>query len=108
MGILIFKGLTARRLYKSFGVKGLFSAQDGYGSLPNGWPLHHRKRPLLPVVTLFRPNAIASQNSAFWATVIVFGLPSFLIAWDVMILEKLFVTLHVSSFLSLRGTDLNQ
>jgi hypothetical protein len=23
MGILIFKGLTARRLYKSFGVKGL-------------------------------------------------------------------------------------
>jgi hypothetical protein len=25
MGILIFKGLTARRLYKSFGVKGLIS-----------------------------------------------------------------------------------
>jgi hypothetical protein len=23
MGILIFKGLTARRLYKSFGIKGL-------------------------------------------------------------------------------------
>jgi hypothetical protein len=26
MGILIFKGLTARRLYKSFGIKGLMSA----------------------------------------------------------------------------------
>jgi hypothetical protein len=26
MGILIFKGLTARRLYKSFGVKGLTQA----------------------------------------------------------------------------------
>jgi hypothetical protein len=25
LGILIFKGLTARRLYKSFGVKGLYS-----------------------------------------------------------------------------------
>jgi hypothetical protein len=25
MGILIFKGLTARRIYKSFGVKGLNS-----------------------------------------------------------------------------------
>jgi hypothetical protein len=25
LGILIFKGLTARRLYKSFGVKGLIS-----------------------------------------------------------------------------------
>jgi hypothetical protein len=25
LGILIFKGLTARRLYKSFGVKGLKS-----------------------------------------------------------------------------------
>jgi hypothetical protein len=26
LGILIFKGLTARRLYKSFGVKGLMIA----------------------------------------------------------------------------------
>jgi hypothetical protein len=26
MGTLIFKGLTARRLYKSFGVKGLMNA----------------------------------------------------------------------------------
>jgi hypothetical protein len=28
LGILIFKGLTARRLYKSFGVKGLISADE--------------------------------------------------------------------------------
>jgi hypothetical protein len=27
--MLIFKGLTVRRLYKSFGVKGLTSALDG-------------------------------------------------------------------------------
>jgi hypothetical protein len=27
LGILIFKGLTARHLYKSFGVKGLISSQ---------------------------------------------------------------------------------
>jgi hypothetical protein len=27
LGILIFKGLTARRLYKSFGVKGLICVQ---------------------------------------------------------------------------------
>jgi hypothetical protein len=26
LGILVFKGLTARRLYKSFGVKGLIAA----------------------------------------------------------------------------------
>jgi hypothetical protein len=31
MGILIFKELTARRLYKSLGVKGLTSALDGVG-----------------------------------------------------------------------------
>jgi hypothetical protein len=28
LGILIFKGLTARRLYKSFGVKGLKKIED--------------------------------------------------------------------------------
>jgi hypothetical protein len=27
LGILIFKGLTARRLYKSFGVKGVIQVQ---------------------------------------------------------------------------------
>jgi hypothetical protein len=33
LGVLIFKGLTARRLYKSFGVKGLNSFS------PAGWIL---------------------------------------------------------------------
>jgi hypothetical protein len=33
MGIVIFKGFTARRLYKSFGVKGLRST----ASRVNGW-----------------------------------------------------------------------
>jgi hypothetical protein len=28
LGILIFKGLTARRLYKAFGVKGLMFDED--------------------------------------------------------------------------------
>jgi hypothetical protein len=28
LGILIFKGLTARRLYKSFGVKGLMALES--------------------------------------------------------------------------------
>jgi hypothetical protein len=31
MGILIFKGLTARRLYKSFGVKGLGKKETKQG-----------------------------------------------------------------------------
>jgi hypothetical protein len=31
LGILIFKGLTARRLYKSFGVKGL-NMNAGWGT----------------------------------------------------------------------------
>jgi hypothetical protein len=31
LGILIFKGLTARRLYKSFGVKGLMTPWWGGG-----------------------------------------------------------------------------
>jgi hypothetical protein len=34
MGILIFKGLTGRRLYKSFGVKGLNSCPSDDSSLP--------------------------------------------------------------------------
>jgi hypothetical protein len=40
LGILIFKGLTARRLYKSFGVKGLIglyfgsSEREGVYSIP--------------------------------------------------------------------------
>jgi hypothetical protein len=39
MGILIFKGLTARRLYKSFGVKGLrhcATSRKAPGSIPSG------------------------------------------------------------------------
>jgi hypothetical protein len=35
LGILIFKGLTARRLYKSFGVKGL----SAHFTLENTWDL---------------------------------------------------------------------
>jgi hypothetical protein len=34
LGILIFKGLTARRLFKSFGVKGLMISKLSYG-VPN-------------------------------------------------------------------------
>jgi hypothetical protein len=34
-GILIFKGLTARRLYKSFGIKWL--NKEDYVSSSNGW-----------------------------------------------------------------------
>jgi hypothetical protein len=32
LGILIFKGLTARRLYKSFGVKGLTDMVTNYAA----------------------------------------------------------------------------
>jgi hypothetical protein len=32
LGILIFKGLTVRRLYKSFGIKGLLSYKGREGS----------------------------------------------------------------------------
>jgi hypothetical protein len=36
LGILIFKGLTAERLYKSFGVKGLMSLLDRISMVLNG------------------------------------------------------------------------
>jgi hypothetical protein len=32
LGTLIFKGLNARRLYKSFGVKGLIKNKDNFAS----------------------------------------------------------------------------
>jgi hypothetical protein len=42
LGIVIVKELTARRLYKSFGVKGLFYLLDGGGCVrqpwENSWP----------------------------------------------------------------------
>jgi hypothetical protein len=37
MGILIFKWLTARRLYKSFGVKGLNNSFDIYDGVYIIW-----------------------------------------------------------------------
>jgi hypothetical protein len=40
LGILIYKGLTARRLYKSFGVKGLKKQQNSWG-----WGSQHSKPP---------------------------------------------------------------
>jgi hypothetical protein len=38
LGILIFKGLTARRLYKSFGVKGLTCIRLNFGCSHNSPP----------------------------------------------------------------------
>jgi hypothetical protein len=35
LGILIFKGLTARRLYKSFGVKGLTNKNNAQHKMIN-------------------------------------------------------------------------
>jgi hypothetical protein len=42
LGILILKGLTARRLYKSFGVKGLIQSPNinGFSMLSNYLRLH--------------------------------------------------------------------
>jgi hypothetical protein len=36
LGILIFKGFTARRLYKPFGIKELIMAFEGYNFSPSG------------------------------------------------------------------------
>jgi hypothetical protein len=39
LGILIFKGLTARRLYKSFGIKGLINKEFLRPASPLSLPL---------------------------------------------------------------------
>jgi hypothetical protein len=57
VGILIFKGLTARRLYKSFGVKGLrtsqlvkefptFSKNQSFDNSPQMAPLYKHVNPI--------------------------------------------------------------